>query len=342
MLTFILYIFLGFIILLLSGHILVKGAVTIAAYFRISTLVIGATVVSMGTSVPELLVSIQAALVGKPEIALGSVIGSNISNIALVLGLTALILPIPVRNKSVKWDWLVMMFSTVLLYIAIATSDAITFWQGIFFTSALAGYIVWTIYRSRKANKNNNEVIIDKKVWFNINDIISLFKHGNTNLPLSLAFILVIIASIGLVFGAQFLVDGASGLAFQLGVSERVVAVSIIAFGTSVPELVTSIMAAIKKEMDISIGNIIGSNIFNILGILGVTSIVKEIVPKHPSTSFSNIQPDIIWMFGISFLLIIVLLWSFKIKGKKFMGITRFEGAVLVALYLTYIFWVFN
>ncbi len=345
----------GFILLVISGDFLVKGAVTIARFYKISTLVIGATVVSLGTSAPELIVSIGAALKGKPDMALGNVIGSNISNIALVLGITALIFPIPVRKGSIRNDWLVMMFASVLLLIFVVSGNVLSRFEGVIMVTALAIYIVWSIVSSRKSNSKEEsyEELTTQSFWFKTSDLKLIIREGDKPMPLSLAFFLLIIASLGLVYGANFLVEGASGIARNLGVSERVIAVTVIALGTSVPELATSVMAAIKKEMDISIGNIIGSNIFNILGILGVTSIVLPI----PLNDTGLLQ-DITWMMSISFLLILLIIpfarkkmlrssmVSFNEfltnKGKKGGIISRKEGVILSSIYVIYILLVFT
>ncbi len=350
------YLFLlisGFILLILSGNFLVKGAVSIARFYKISTLVIGATVVSMGTSAPELIVSVGAALKDKPDMSLGNVIGSNISNIALVLGITALILPIPVRKGSIRYDWLIMMFSSVLFLIFILSGEVISRIEGFIMVAGLSAYVVWSIFHSRKSGiKNNDNIAEHNSIGFSFSDLKSLTKSGNDSVPLSLAIILVIVSSFGLVFGASFLVEGASGIARSLGVSERVIAVSVIALGTSIPELATSMMAAIKKEMDISIGNIIGSNIFNILGILGVTGIVTPIPLKDPGLVY-----DILWMLGISLILILLVIpfeKKFSISSRlncfyNFLRnncikggiINRWEGVFLTLFYVVYIVLVF-
>ena len=285
--------------------------------------------------------------------SLGNVIGSNISNIALVLGLTALILPIPVRRGSIRWDWLIMMGASLLFFVFTISGNAITRIEGFIMVTALAAYVVWSIYGSRRSNsKAENETDSHEvKVWFSGDDLKKIFS-SNEDTPLVLGFVLVILSSLGLVFGANMLVEGASGIARSLGVSERVIAVSVIALGTSLPELATSIMAAIRKQMDISIGNIIGSNIFNILGILGVTSIVTPIpLEDH------GLVMDIAWMMGISILLILLVIpfkkkyplrkqiscikIFFKNDCKEGGLINRWEGVFLSAVYLSYIVWVF-
>ena len=250
-----------------------------------------------------------------------------------------------------------MVISAILLFVALTTGNQLSRLEGAMFSFGLVAYVIFTIYRSRKSNNKNSNKLVESRLWFGYKEFNSLFKADNKTVPLFLAIISVIIASIGLVYGAKFLVEGASGLAYKFGVSERIIAVSVIAFGTSVPELATSIVAAIKKEMDISIGNIIGSNIFNIFGILGITSLIKPITPKLPAVDFLNIQGDIIWMLAISVLLIFLMIpfiGKFKIIGRlKAIGhfvktdlvtggrISRIEGMLLMTLYIIYIIWVF-
>jgi cation:H+ antiporter len=297
----------GFLILLYCGKFLVKGGSSLASSFKISKLVVGLTVVSLGTSAPELLVSLQAALSGHPDIAIGNVIGSNISNIALVLGISAIVLPIPVKKTSIVLDWPIMLIASILFFLFIRNNQLQLF-EGLIFTSGLALYILFTLYKSRKENKNSEE-----------------FEKPQYTVGMSL--VLIAISSIGLVLGSKWLVSGASEIARTFGVTERVISLSIIAFGTSVPELATSVTAAFKKETDISIGNIIGSNIFNILGILGVTSIVKTI-----PANISIYRTDIFWMIGISVLLFLFIL---PVKRGK---LKRWEGMVLVLVYITYVY----
>lgn len=306
-----LIILLGFAVLLVSGDLLVRSGVSLARHFRISTLVIGVTVVSFGTSMPELLVSLGAALKGHPDIAIGNVVGSNIANIALILGLTAFLLPVPINRNSILIDWPVMMAVSILFYILIQ-NGILSFIEGLFFVLALSFYVFWTVRRSRK----------------NIHDLGKVVLKPAFTLLISV--VLFIVSAGGLYLGANLLVDGASSLALTWGVSERVISVSIIAFGTSVPELATSIVAAFKKEMDISIGNIIGSNIFNILGILGLTAMFKSIT-VNPAIFF-----DIYWMLAVAFLLFLFML---PLKNGR---ITRWEGVVFILIYTIYILMVFK
>lgn len=303
-----LYLLAGFVILLLSGEFLVRGGVSLAKIFRISPLVVGVTVVSFGTSAPELFVSVRAALVGSPAISIGNVIGSNISNIGLVLGLVAVILPIPVRRNSIKIDWPIMMLAT-LLFVLFILNGEIRFTEGLIFVFLLLGFVSWSIRNSRRENYE-----VGKKV-------------EKPRYPLYLALMMIFLSSFGLIFGAGWLVTGASGIALALGVSEHAISVSVIALGTSLPELATSVLAAVRKQMDISIGNIIGSNIFNLWGILGVTSIVKTI-----EVDVSGIAFDLVVLFGISLLLFFFIL---PFKGGK---ITRWKGIVFMLFYAIYIY----
>ena len=339
----------GFIVLTLSGNYLVKGAVSIAKFYKISTLVIGATVVSMGTSAPELLVSVGAALKGKPDMSLGNVIGSNLSNIALVLGLTALILPIPVKKGSIRKDWSVMIFSSTVFILFMVTGNEINFWEGLVMFAGLVCYVVWSIKQGRKDSIEDNSTESTKPpIGFSFVDIRMIFTSSSKDVPLSLGIVLVVISSVGLVYGASLLVEGASGIARSLGVSERVIAVSVIALGTSLPELATSIMAAIKKEMDISIGNIIGSNIFNLLGILGITGMIR---PVHLNDR--GLIYDSLWMLAVSILLMVLIIpyekkitlknrisaltYFVRNKCKSNGEINRWEGLFLSLIYLAYI-----
>lgn len=308
------YLFLlgGLVLLVFSGDFLVKGSVSLAGHFKISKLVVGIVIVSMGTSAPELVVSVDAAMGGHPDISLGNVIGSNISNIALVLGMTAIILPIQAKRKSVALDWGMMMLASILLYL-FSLDLALTFVEGAAFLTLLFLYVSYSIYISRRENKKLDEETV---------------KPTHT---LVVSVLFVVGAAIGLVVGADLLVRGAIGVARQFHVDERVISVSVVAFGTSVPELATSIMAAVRKEIDIFIGNIIGSNIFNILAILGITGLIQRI-EVNPSI----LNNDLYWMLGISLLLFLFLL---PLRRRT---IGRWQGMVLVSLYTLFIFLVFT
>jgi len=300
---------LGFIALFLSGKYLVTGGVQIARLFKIPTLVIGLTIVSFGTSAPELLVSLKAALSGHPDIAVGNVVGSNISNIALVLGLTALIFPIPVAKKIMRFDWPVLMIICLLFY-SLALTGVLQWWAGLLFVVIIAGYNYYSIVKGRRNDTEEDQPQVNM-AWY-------------------WALAIILVSCMGLVFGAEWLVTGASGLARSFGIEERVISVSIIAFGTSIPELATSVVAALKKETDISIGNIIGSNIFNVAGILGITALVTPI-----PVSKTILSVDLLWMLGITILLFVLMIW-------KKPQISHWGGVVLILSYSFYIYFLLN
>jgi cation:H+ antiporter len=307
MLENILLLALGLIVLIAGGEFLVRGASSLALKFKISPMVVGLTIVSFGTSAPELLISLNSALKGSADLAMGNVIGSNISNIALILGLTSIIYPIAVGKDSRAIDWPVCMGSALLLYLLIL-DGTLVMWEGLLFVSLLACYIGFLLYKSYRGNKI--KVDEEKVTWplrAYLKDIGFLFGGG-----------------LGLYFGSDWFVNGAQNIAIGFGISERIIGLTIVALGTSLPELAASIIAAIKKEADIAFGNIIGSNIFNILSILGITSIITPI-----AVSEELARVDMLWMMGIT-----LLLFPMMFTLKK---ITRLEGMILLSLYVVYI-----
>lgn len=301
----------GLTLLIIGGEVLVKGAVECALRFRISKLVVGMTVVSLGTSAPELVVSLQAAHQGFPDIAMGNVIGSNIANLALVLGLTAIIFPIAVSKNSMRFDWPVMMLITIVFYLLIIDGD-LGFFEGLILLLILVVFNTFLIWKSRQ--ENSIPAGVDEDV-------------ESSGTPLWKSLLFVVLGAGALSFGSDWLVEGAVEVAHRFGVSDLVISVTIVAFGTSAPELITSIMAAFRKHADISIGNLIGSNIYNIALVLGVTGLVKPI-----DVSQSILNFDIYWVLGIAF-----IIFPFMLNKRK---ILRWEGAILFLAYLVYIFWV--
>jgi cation:H+ antiporter len=302
-----LFTLIGLSLLIVSGNYLIIGSVQLARFFKLSSLVIGATVIAFGTSAPELLVSVKAATEGHPDIAVGNVIGSNIANIALVLALTTLFIPIYVQNTTLLRDWFFMFFSC-LIFSFFILNDTIGFWEGLILFIILLYYIYRSINDPRKSGKKEITSPPTMKLW--------------------IAIIIIIASSIGLAYGAELLVKGASQIARNLGVSEKVIAISLIAFGTSVPELTASIIAAIKKETDISIGNIIGSNIFNIYAVIGISTMIHHITITD---FFKTYALDLIVMTVVSVLLLIFM------SPVRNGVITRLKGSVLLLLYITYI-----
>jgi cation:H+ antiporter len=312
------WLILGLVTLIVAGEFLVRGAIGIAKRFHISTLVIGMTIISFGTSVPELLVCLDAAMSGHPEIAIGNVVGSNIANIALVLGLTVLILPIVVDRNSKRIDWPMMMLATSLFAI-FAWDGEIQRYEGIILFVILVAFTYWLISNSRKKTKKELVAATIKAQHDGEDEEIAKVKDKPI---ISISFLLI--GLVGLFFGAHWLVDGAIDIAKYYGMEERIIAVTVVAFGTSVPELITSVMAALKGETDISIGNLIGSNLFNIMAVIGLTAIVKPI-----GVSDAIINSDMWWMIAIA-----VGLLPLMIIGKR---IGRFKGTLLLGTYIAYI-----
>ena len=303
-----LYIILGLVVLVVGGEVLVKGAVAIAYRYKLSPLVVGMTIVSFGTSAPELLVSVQAALEGHPQISIGNIVGSNISNLALVLGITTIIFPMPVKENTIKIDWPIMMGATILFYLAIAFDSVLNWYEGLSFVVLLVAFLTWLIRKSRKDNKQEETAIPREKP---------------ESMKKSLS--LVVAGCVALALGASWLLEGAVTIASNFGVSEHVIGVTIVAFGTSVPELTTSCIAAFRKQTDISLGNLIGSNLFNILAILGITSMIKEIPISAEVLSY-----DIFWVLGISLFILPLVVFDRKIS--------RLKGSMLLGAYILYIF----
>lgn len=314
----------GLALLIVSGNFLVNSATDIARRLKISSLVIGLTIVAFGTSAPELLVSAEAALSGHPEIALGNVLGSNIANIGFIAGLTAILLPFFVTKKIITLDIKVMILFAVLFTFFAYDGEFNRIEGGIVFLLLIA-YTILLLWMSKKSNEE------------------AKFEDPRNNLWLN---ILIFISSLaGLAFGSDFMVDGASTIATNLGVSERVISVTIVAVGTSLPEFTASIISVLKKEVGITIGNLIGSNIFNVGAVLGISSIIKPI-----QFDFNEFYPDMVWMLLFSILLLIGLLnvtRNFKLMREtgKISSlwsanegeVGRIWGATALILYIGYI-----
>jgi len=310
-----LWVILGLILLVIGGEFLVRSSVALSFKFNISKLVIGMTVVSFATSAPELLVSLQAALDGSSDIALGNVIGSNIANIGLVLGITAIISPLAIDKSFYKLNWPMMMLISVILYFMLSSGNVLDFKEGL----ALFISLVIFLYILIKKSKSEAEVVED------IDD--ALMETSNFKVVLWL-----IIGGAALYFGSEWLVFGAKEMALSLGVSERVISVTMVAIGTSVPELAASVIAALKKEKAISLGNLIGSNIFNIASVLGLTAMIQSISVDNPQI----LSSDIFWMMAFSAVLIPLVFIP-----KRF-EIGRYKGLILLVAYAIFIFLAFT
>ena len=308
-----LYIILGLVLLIFGGDWLLKAAVGLSLRLNIPKIVIGMTVVSFATSAPELIVSIKSALNGFPDLALGNVIGSNIANLALVLGITVTLSKIDVEKSFYRTDWPVMMIASVLLYYFLAQDGKIEFYEGAILFSFL---VVFLIYLLR----------------FQKNSIVDEILEDDAQLPMSKIVLFVTIGGVGLWAGSELLIKGAVSLATDFGVSERVIGVTIVSVGTSIPELAASVIAVLKKEKAISLGNLIGSNIFNILAVLGITSMITPIELKDVEL----LNYDIFWMLGISFLVLPLVFFPKKLR------LDWKDGLILLTLYAVFIITTIN
>jgi len=306
-----LFLFLGLVLLYFGAEGLVRGSSSMALRLGISPLLVGLTVVAFGTSAPEMIVSVKAAYLGQGDISVGNVVGSNICNIGLILAFSALIVPIKVASQIVRIDTPIMIGATALA-IALLYDGSLTRTEGIFFFLLLIAYIVFSI---RLAKKQATDPLAQE-----FSDEMKISKTG-----VALDVLMVIGGLAMLVFGARFLVDSAIVIAKAFGLSEAVIGLTIVAIGTSLPEFATSLIAAIKKEADIAVGNVVGSNIFNILGILGVSAFITPL----GSSGITGIDLGVMAGFAVA-------LWGFSATGHR---ITRLEGLIMMAAYAAYVWW---
>ena len=291
---------LGLVFLIFGGDLLVRSAVSFAEKFGVSSFLIGVTVVSFGTSIPELMVSIQAAMDQAADIAIGNVLGSNIANIALVLGVSVVIRPLSITTNTYKLSWWVMLISS-LLFILFLLDNVITKMEGLLLLAGLFCFIIFSI----KRNIPNEEFIVSK---INIQTGILFFVWG----------------AIGLYFGSELFVESAISIASFFDVPKFVIGITVVALGTSLPELVTSIVALMKGQNNISLGNLIGSNIFNVFAVLGITSLIQEL-----GTSSILLFLD----FGV--MLAVILVFGYQLFVRK--KISRTAGFILLSGYFSYI-----
>ncbi len=309
-----LYIVVGLILLIIGGNWLLKAAVGLSLKLNISKVVIGMTVVSFATSAPELIVSVKSALDGFPDLALGNVVGSNIANLALVLGITVILSAIDVEKSFYKIDWPILMIASILLYLFLKNDAVIDAVEG----AVLFSFLVLFLGYLLKFQKHTNgiEEVSEAEELLSLTKIVGFLAIGG----------------LALWAGSEVLILGAVNLATSFGVSERIIGVTVVSIGTSIPELSASIVAVLKKEKAISLGNLIGSNIFNILAVLGITAIITPVELRDANL----LQYDIFWMLGISFLVLplVFLPKKFRLDWKA--------GAILLALYLAFVITTLN
>jgi cation:H+ antiporter len=298
----------GFVVLVSGGELLVRGASRLATALRISPLVIGLTVVAFGTSAPELAVSVQAALAGSGDLAMGNVVGSNIFNVLFILGLSAIIVPLAVSSQLIRWDVPVMIVASLLVPVFGWDGDINRFEGAILFCGIVA-YTVWCVRKSRRENRAVHAEFAQE--WPKASDHS---RKWISNL------VLIVVGLILLGGGSRLLIDGSVTIAESLGVSELVIGLTIVAAGTSLPEVVTSLVAAMRGERDIAVGNVVGSNIFNILSVLGLSSVIAP--------GGAALQFDIPVMIAVA-----VACLPIFFTGHV---ISRWEGGLFFFYYLAY------
>ena len=309
-----LMIIIGLTLLIIGGNWLLKGAVDISLRLNLPKIIVGMTVVSFVTSAPELVVSVQSAISGYPDLALSNVVGSNLANLGLVLGITLLIGALNVRRSFYFTDWPVMMAASLLFFVFVYPDGWLGRTEGIIMLSALFLFLVYLLRYQKQA--------VEEEEATQLTALLPLYK---TILFLGLG-------GVALWGGSELLISGSVNLANMIDVSERLIGISIVSIGTSIPEMAASIVAMVRKEKAISVGNLIGSNIFNLLAVLGITSIVKPIEVLDERL----LQHDIFWMLGISFLILPLVFFP---KGRR---LGWRDGLILLGVYAFFLFATFS
>jgi cation:H+ antiporter len=298
---------LGLFLLIKGGDWLMEAAVNMSLKLNIPKIIIGMTVVSFATSAPELIVSIKAALLGHPDLALGNILGSNVANLAFVLGIVILIAPIGVAKNFYKLDWPMMFLSSLTFYFFVFQDGILSSTEGLILVILLFVFLLFLLFfRGKTIKENAVEASISSKKMIGA---------------------LLVVGGFFLWLGSEVLIKGAVSLAQDLGVSERIISISIVSVGTSIPELTASVIAIINKEKALSLGNLIGSNVFNVLAVMGITSLIQPIVVEDQNL----LEVDFLWMLGIS-LSILPLVFLFK---RYKLG--RIEGVILLVSYVFFI-----
>lgn len=309
MLLDLLILVIGLVTLILGGDVLVKGASRVALRFDVSPMIVGLTIVAFSTSAPEMLVSLKAAFKEVPDFAMGNVIGSNIANLSLVLGVACLFGYIPINKGTARRDWLVTMLASVLLYIFIKDGDLVL-WEGAVLFSCLMAYLIFLLFVTKK-----DQIKLD----------VTYDRSKDTFADKSRDLLYISLGGACLYFGSEWFISGAQVLASGLGVSQRIIGLTVLALGTSLPELVTSVIAARKGQTDLALGNLFGSNIFNILSILGVTSMVHGL-----GVNSMIIDSDMIWMLALTLGILPLMLFRRRLGTVS--------GIILLTFYCLYIF----
>ena len=310
-----LLILLGLALLVAGGEALVRGATLLARLLGLPAAIVGLTVVAIGTSVPELVVALLAALRGVPDLAVGNVIGSNLFNLTFAIGVSAVVLPLSVRGQAIKLEWPVLFVATVVS-LAFLRDGALDRLEGAVLGAALVAFIAWTVQLARA------EITAEERT--DLRELVEGLLPPLRTRPRAVAIGLVALGVLLLFWGGRWVVDGAAALASALGMSDRVIGLTVVAIGTGLPELVTSLVAAVRRESDIAVANMIGSSIFNLLGILGVSAVIHPIAfdPSLAST-------DLVWLTAVT-----LVLWPVLHTGRV---VSRREGALLALGYVAYL-----
>lgn len=303
------FVIVGFLLLIFGGNWLLKSAVSLSLRLKIPKIVIGMTVVSFATSAPELIVSVQSAIDGFPDLALSNVIGSNIANLGLVLGITLLIAKIDVKKSFYTIDWPMMSAASLVLFFFVYDDLSITRGEGVILFLLLIIFLVFLL-------KFQKQAVVDE------------MPEDDEILPDYQTLLFFLIGAVSLWGGSEVLILGATKLALEFGLSERLIGITIISVGTSIPELAASVIAILKKEKAISIGNLIGSNMFNIMAVLGITAMVTPVSVMDSKL----VSVDLYWMLGISFLILPMVFLPKKMR------LDQKEGLILLVIYTIFIY----
>ena len=304
----------GFFLLLFGAEIMLRGAVGFADKLGISKLVVGMTIVAFGTSAPEFLVSLNAALSGSPAIAVGNLVGSNISNILLVTGISAFLMPILLEKKSFKSDGWILLLGTSLFFLLTFRLE-ISLFSGLLLLLFFVSFLFHSYFREKRR--------------FNSQNVVSGHDDQGQSSNILTLLIYLVLGISGLVFGAQILVDGGVGLARKYGINEAAIGLTVMALGTSLPELAATVVAAIRKQSELALGNIVGSNIFNIVGIVGAVSIITPL----------SIPARVVSVDGWVMMAATIMLMPYM--SGRWTRIGRFEGFLFLLIYLIYIISIF-
>lgn len=309
-----LYVLIGIGMLTLGGEALIRGALSAASRFGVSPLLSGLVIVGFGTSMPEMVVSVEAALGGQPDIAIGNVVGSNIANILLILGLCSVISPLAVTAVALRRD-AVMVVAASVLFIVLAETDSLSHLGAALLLLSLSAYLAWAYWSERCGTAQAPSAVVHMAEA----EEVSLVPNSAGWSALA-----IVIGLVFLIAGSKVLIQGAVGLAQGFGVSEAVIGLTLVAVGTSLPELTISVIAALRRHADVAIGNVLGSNIFNLLGILGVSALLQPLEVRGRIMEFDQ------WvMLGVA-----VLLFAFLYTGRR---LNRIEGGILLAGYAAYV-----